>query len=148
MEWVCLVGGVGLVLVFSVVWWRRVGALEWWKRRQVESGAWELRDCPTCRGTGRCRSCQGMGTIGLMGPPCMDCGGGSQAVRDPGYNPEAAGERARGQDATGEPQYEYTAMGSGRCGTCGGTGQGFYERETGRTIANNPAAIAAARQRQ
>lgn len=135
MEWLLFLGGLGTILIVALVWWRRLGALEWWKRRQVAIGAWELRACPHCRGSGRCRSCQGLGTMGLMGPPCMDCGGGESvtALGDAGSN-----ERARSQQ---------TVMGTGRCATCGGTGQAFYEVSTGHTIADNAEALAAARLR-
>lgn len=145
--WGCFLGGMAAILLVSLVWWQRVGALEWWKRRQIDSGAWERRPCPSCRGRGKCRSCQGLGTMGLMGPPCMECGGGAVAARDPGYNPTQAGERARGPAADGQPRYDYTAMGTGRCASCGGTGHAFYEIATGHTIADNPDAVAAARAR-
>ncbi|HBY98608.1 MAG: hypothetical protein M5U01_29185 [Ardenticatenaceae bacterium] len=137
MEWLVFLGGLGAILILSLAWWRRVGALEWWRRQQVATGAWELRACPACRGNGRCRSCQGLGTMGLMGPPCMDCGGGEQPIAAPDGT-QAPVSQARAQQ---------TVMGTGRCATCGGTGQAFYEVATGRTIADNAEALAAARQR-
>ncbi len=61
--------------------------------------------CPVCQGSGTCRSCRGLGTMGLMGPPCLDCGGGrSQSV------------------AAGAGHTPPTQTGTGRCHNCHGRG--------------------------